>query len=115
MIWLMAVLAALPLLVLSQLVIPEFSPWHQNGQRYICQEKWSDPWQQSLYTIVLLVVQFCFPLAVISFNYGYILITVWGKKIPGEAHRDRDLRLARSKRKVNSAGTQKITGVEKLT
>jgi len=96
-----ATLTALPILVLSELTIPEFSAWHQDGERYICQERWSDPDQESLYTTVLLLLQFCIPLAIISFNYGCIFVEIWGKKIPGEAHQDRDARLARSKHKVS--------------
>ena len=99
----MAILTALPILVLSELIIPEFSAWHQKGERCICQEQWSDPDLQSIYTTILLLLQFCFPSAVISFNYVCILIEIWGKKIPGEAHQDRDIRLARSKRKVITA------------
>ena len=101
MIWLMATLTALPILVMSDLFIPELSSWHQNGGHYVCQERWSDPSQQTLYTTILLLLQFCFPLAIISFNYGCIFIEIWSKKVPGEANQDRDLRLARSKQKVN--------------
>lgn len=99
-VWLAAVSTAMPTLVLSELIIPEGSHWHKSASLYICTEVWSDRDQQTQYTTVLLLLQYCFPLAVLVFTYGRIGIEIWGKKTPGEAHQHRDLRLARSKRKV---------------
>ena len=90
----------MPMLVLSELILPEDSYWHSSGDRYICTEVWADRDQQTQYTTVLLLLQYCFPLAVLVFTYGRIGLEIWGKKTPGEAHQHRDLRLARSKRKV---------------
>ena len=90
----------MPMLLLSKLIVPENSKWHSCADRYICTEVWADPMQQTQYTTVLLLLQYCFPLAVLVFTYGRIGLEIWGKKAPGEAHQHRDLRLARSKRKV---------------
>lgn len=90
------------MLFTSKLMVPEDSMWHQCADRYICMEMWTDPAQKTQYTAVLLLLQYCFPLAVLVFTYGRIGLEIWGKKTPGEAHQHRDLRLARSKRKVLS-------------
>jgi neuropeptide Y receptor len=94
-----ASLTALPTLLVSELTLPE-SEWHINGGYYICQEMWQDRDAQTQYTTSLLLLQFCLPLSVMIFTYGRIGVEIWGKKTPGEAHQNRDLRLARSKRKV---------------
>nr|CAH0112594.1 unnamed protein product [Daphnia galeata] len=99
-VWLAAVSTAMPMLLLSKLIVPENSKWHSCADRYICTEVWADPMQQTQYTTVLLLLQYCFPLAVLVFTYGRIGLEIWGKKAPGEAHQHRDLRLARSKRKM---------------
>lgn len=99
-VWLAGVFTALPILVLSELVQPPKNEWYRKDSRYICTEVWSERDQQSQYTTVLLLLQYCFPLAVLVFTYGRIVVEIWGKKTPGEAHQHRDLRLARSKRKV---------------
>lgn len=99
-VWLAAVSTALPMLITSKLVVPEDSMWHQCADRYICTEVWADQMQKTQYTAVLLLLQYCFPLAVLVFTYGRIGLEIWGKKTPGEAHQHRDLRLARSKRKM---------------
>ncbi|XP_046455556.1 RYamide receptor-like isoform X2 [Daphnia pulex] len=99
-VWLAAFATAMPLLLMSKLIIPENSNWHICSDRYICTEVWADPIQQTQYTTVLLLLQYCFPLAVLVFTYGRIGLEIWGKKTPGEAHQHRDLRLARSKRKM---------------
>ena len=100
-VWIVATLTALPTLLVSELILPENSSWHQEGDRYVCQEMWADRVQQTQYTYVLLILQYCFPLAVLLFTYGRIGLEIWGTKTPGEAHQNRDLRLARSKRKVH--------------
>lgn len=53
------------------------------------------------YSIALLVMQYLIPLMVLMFTYTSIAVVVWGKQIPGEAENTRDLRMARSKRKVS--------------
>ena len=97
----MAALTALPTLLVSELTLPESSDWHVREGLYICQEMWPDRDAQTQYTTSLLLLQFCLPLSVMIFTYGRIGVEIWGKKTPGEAHQNRDLRLARSKRKVH--------------
>ncbi len=98
-VWVVAGVTALPILIVSELVIPK-DPWHEYEERYVCQEMWDDMDQQKQYTYVILVLQYILPVAVLVFTYGRIVGEIWGKKTPGEAHQHRDLRLARSKRKV---------------
>lgn len=42
------------------------------------------------------------PLAVLLYTYTSIAVVVWGKSTPGEAETSRDMRMARSKRKVSA-------------
>jgi 7 transmembrane receptor (rhodopsin family) len=98
-IWLLALVTALPILLLSELTIPDVE-WYSKNQLYVCSEKWDSERDKSMYTNILFLLQYCFPLLVLLFTYGRIGIEIWGKRTPGEAHRNRDLRFARSKRKV---------------
>lgn len=67
---------------------------------YICNEKWSSENVRHYYNVALLVLQYCIPFAVLLFTYVNIGVVVWGKRTPGEAQNSRDVRMAKSKRKV---------------
>jgi len=67
---------------------------------YICYETWSSENVRHFYNVALLVLQYCIPFAVLLFTYISIGIVVWGKRTPGEAENTRDVRMAKSKRKV---------------
>lgn len=95
-------LTALPLLLVTQLTIPAGSKWHESESRHICSEVWERENYRFVYTNAVFVLQYCLPLGVLIFTYARIAVEIWGKKTPGEAHRNRDLRFARSKRKVSS-------------
>lgn len=76
---------------------------HQE-QRPFCQESWSFwPPGKYYYSMALMILQFAIPLFVLVITYSRIVIVVWGKRMPGEEDNARDTRMARSKRKVNSA------------
>lgn len=92
--------------------------------RYICTEDWKNLNHEQIYSAILMSLQFIVPLTVLVFTYTRIAVVVWGeqkiikkilmcttdvtqlinlgKKPPGEAENLRDLRMARSKRKVST-------------
>lgn len=99
-IWLVALLTALPIPIVSRLQKPP-GGWHEHCDRYICQEQWPSDDQNFYYTLCLLTLQFVVPLVVLVFTYTRIAIAVWGKRPPGEAENLRDRRMEKSKRKVS--------------
>lgn len=98
-VWLLSMLTSLPILLLSELTMPD-AKWHRCNEYYFCGENWENTDYKALYTHVLFLLQYCFPLLVLLFTYGRIGIEIWGKTSPGEAHRNRDLNFARSRRKM---------------
>ncbi|XP_075215310.1 RYamide receptor-like [Lycorma delicatula] len=97
-VWFIALATALPIPLVTRLEEP--SPWHSVCQRSVCNEHWESNEARVYYGVVLLVLQYAVPLTVLVFTYASIAVVVWGKRPPGEAENARDLRIARSKRKV---------------
>ncbi|CAI6369172.1 unnamed protein product [Macrosiphum euphorbiae] len=98
LVWTVAVITAFPILLVTTLEQPSF--WHQECGFYICNEKWPSENVRHYYNVALLVLQYCIPFAVLLFTYVNIGVVVWGKRTPGEAQNSRDVRMAKSKRKV---------------
>ncbi|XP_050533859.1 RYamide receptor-like isoform X2 [Daktulosphaira vitifoliae] len=98
LVWIIAVLTAFPLLIVTSLDQP--SSWHQECGVYICGETWANDKVRHFYSAALLVLQYCIPFAVLLFTYISIGVVVWGKRTPGEAQNSRDARMAKSKRKM---------------
>lgn len=96
LIWVLSIAVTLPIAIMSELQPIEGSPY------YYCDEKWPDPQQRYIYTLVIMVLQYFLPLFVLMFTYISIAVIIWGKKTPGEAQNTRDQRLAQSKRKVST-------------
>ncbi|KAG8190287.1 hypothetical protein JTE90_025799 [Oedothorax gibbosus] len=100
-IWIVALLTPLPTAVLSKLdVHPYYNGANGTTRRYICNEAWQTNDQRYYYSMVLMVLQYFFPLTVLLYTYTRIAVVVWGNKPPGEAEDLRDQRLAASKRKM---------------
>lgn len=98
-VWLIALATACPPLMVSDLYQPD-DPKYQECDRYVCDEVWSDTEHRRLYSLTLLLLQYLIPLTVLIFTYTSIAVVVWGKQPPGEAENSRDVRMARSKRKM---------------
>uniref|UniRef100_A0A2S2NKP8 Neuropeptide Y receptor n=1 Tax=Schizaphis graminum TaxID=13262 RepID=A0A2S2NKP8_SCHGA len=98
LVWTVAVITAFPILLVTTLEQP--SSWHQQCGLYICNENWSSENVRHYYNVALLVLQYCIPFAVLLFTYVNIGVVVWGKRTPGEAQNSRDVRMAKSKRKM---------------
>lgn len=96
-IWLVSLLTPLPTALLSKVIQPD-----QDASRDICTETW-DYDQRYYYSMLLMILQYVFPLSVLIFTYTRIALVVWGKQTPGEAEDGRDQRLAASKRKVRKS------------
>nr|CAD7456491.1 unnamed protein product [Timema tahoe] len=97
-VWTIAVITALPIPLVSQLIQP--TEFFKICGRFICEERWEDKSMRYLYSMTLMVLQYIVPLIVLVFTYVRIAVVVWGKQIPGEAENSRDQRMARSKRKL---------------
>nr|CAD7438397.1 unnamed protein product [Timema bartmani] len=127
-VWTIAVITALPIPLVSQLIQP--TEFFKICGRFICEERWEDKSMRYLYrelhgqpasmaawsnallsqlashpttgrsSMTLMVLQYIVPLIVLVFTYVRIAVVVWGKQIPGEAENSRDQRMARSKRKI---------------
>ncbi|XP_046670648.1 LOW QUALITY PROTEIN: RYamide receptor-like [Homalodisca vitripennis] len=97
-VWLVALLTALPIPLVSRIGYP--THWHQMCDKGICHEVWENEEHRTLYSMSLLVLQYVIPLLVLIFTYSSIAVVVWGKRPPGEAENCRDQRMARSKRKM---------------
>lgn len=97
-VWVIALLTALPILVLSRLKQP--SEKFSICEQYLCTEDWESNEEELLYSIILLVLQYAVPFVALVFTYTWIAIVVWGKRTPGEAEDLRDTRMASRKRKV---------------
>ncbi|XP_039277855.1 RYamide receptor-like [Nilaparvata lugens] len=97
-VWLGALITAFPIPAVSSLKQP--SRWHHNCDRFVCEEEWESQSMRQLYSAALMTLQYAVPLCVLVFTYTSIAVEVWGKRPPGEAQDTRDIRIARSKRKM---------------
>ncbi|CRK88026.1 CLUMA_CG001812, isoform A [Clunio marinus] len=98
-VWSIAFGTACPIPIVSTLHQP--NEWFEKCDRNICGERWNEREHEYYYSLVLMSLQFIIPLVVLVFTYARIAVAVWGKRPPGEAENLRDMRMARSKRKVS--------------
>ena len=66
-----------------------------------CNEYWPNTISRNVYTIVIAVSTYIFPLLVLSFTYYQVGMALWESRTPGNAHELRDMRRLKSKRKVS--------------
>ncbi|CAG9818074.1 unnamed protein product [Phaedon cochleariae] len=59
-------------------------------------------YSQALSVFFLMVMQYVIPSIVLLFTYTSIAAVIWCHRIPGEAENSRDIRIAKSKRKVRN-------------
>ena len=97
-IWILALLIAFPVAAVSRVQLKPDVLSRELQPR--CDEEWSSPSLQHLYSTLLMVAQYFLPLFVLAVTYTWIGVVIWVKKTPGEAELHRDQRFARSKRKV---------------
>ncbi|XP_052764452.1 RYamide receptor-like [Mya arenaria] len=95
-IWLLSVAIPLPTAIKARV--------HQyvndSNAPYFCEELWENVTGQSVYNVLLLLFQYFFPLTILVFTYGKIILVLWIIKTPGEAVSDRDKRISISKKKI---------------
>ena len=97
LIWLLSLCVCLPVVVLSRVVPRQDS---LGVERDSCEETWPTYYQKSIYSMLIMVLQYICPLVVLLFTYTRIGFVIWVKKTPGEAENNRDQRIAAAKRKV---------------
>lgn len=61
-----------------------------------------------VYQGVLVLLQYIFPLTIITCVYARMGLALWGATAPGNAQTDRDANIMRNKKKVMSIQTKKI-------
>ncbi|KAK3919157.1 RYamide receptor [Frankliniella fusca] len=98
LVWVFAVLTALPIPMVTRLTQPD--SWHAHCGKWVCLEDWPSPLYRHYYTLALMSLQYFAPLTVLLYTYTKIAIVIWGKRTPGEAENLRDQRLAKAKRKM---------------
>lgn len=97
LIWLVSLATPLPTALFSKLIFP----YEEDRNKIFCNEDWGKNEYRYYYSMLLMILQYVFPLSVLIFTYTRIALVVWGKQTPGEAEDGRDQRLAASKRKVS--------------
>ena len=99
LIWLLSLLVPLPVAIVSRVVS---KPDVLSGElKPFCEEQWWDAGMRSVYSTLIMVLQYFLPLLVLAITYTWIGYIIWGRKAPGEPQSSRDQRRAASKRKVN--------------
>ncbi|XP_060067182.1 RYamide receptor-like [Ylistrum balloti] len=103
-VWLLAFAMPIPTALSAGLYIPDTpnstDRYTCYSQKEHCLENWSNESQRSVYSLLIMTLQYGIPLVVLAFTYTRIAVIIWIRRTPGEAVRQRDERLASSKRKM---------------
>lgn len=94
--WLISMTIAMPTALNSQITYLQYEP----GVYGLCVEVWESYQLRYIYSVTILLLQYFLPLLIMTCAYIHIGYMIWIKQIPGEADRERDRRIAMSKRKV---------------
>ncbi|KAK3776162.1 hypothetical protein RRG08_016302 [Elysia crispata] len=70
------------------------------NEKGLCLEVFENEQHRYIYSVMIMMLQYFVPLAVITVTNCHIGYIVWIKKTPGEAEVDRDRRMAASKRRL---------------
>jgi len=97
LIWFLSLAVPLPTAIVSRV---QYEGNDTTGG--LCWEVWERDSDKYIYSVILMMLQYFIPLIVITFSNAKIGYIIWLKKTPGEAERDRDRRIASSKRRVSS-------------
>ncbi|XP_063446917.1 RYamide receptor-like [Mytilus trossulus] len=97
LLWLAACIIALPTAMFSQIHYLQYEP----GSYGLCIEIWETHRLRNVYSIVIQLLQYVIPLIIMICAYIHIGYMIWIKPTPGEAIKERDKRIALSKRKVS--------------
>jgi hypothetical protein len=101
-IWIIGIAIASPLLVMSRAI-----PFRYGRENYLdCRELWEEKLGGRIYTGVIFIFTFTFPLIILSFLYASIGIKTFRNITPGNADNERDQMRLQTKRKVCSHKNQ---------
>ncbi|VDI29037.1 neuropeptide Y receptor [Mytilus galloprovincialis] len=95
LLWLAACIIALPTAMFSQIHYLQYEP----GSYGLCIEIWETHRLRNVYSIIIQLLQYVIPLIIMICAYIHIGYMIWIKPTPGEAIKERDKRIALSKRK----------------
>ncbi|XP_060880058.1 RYamide receptor-like isoform X1 [Metopolophium dirhodum] len=96
-VWTMSVITAFPFLRATSL---DQSTKIHRFDIYFCSDKWPSEYFRRLSNAGLFILQCCIPFSILLFTNVHIGIVVWGKIPPGEAQNSRDIKMAKSIRKM---------------
>ncbi|CAC5414073.1 Rya-R [Mytilus coruscus] len=97
LLWIAAFVIALPTGMVSQVHYLQYEP----GSQGLCIEIWETHRLRNVYSIIIQLLQYVIPLIIMICAYIHIGYMIWIKPTPGEANKERDKRIALSKRKVS--------------
>lgn len=94
-IWFLSLAVPLPTAIISRVEYPD-------NVTAMCWEGWARDSDKYIYSAIIMMLQYFIPLVIITITSAKIGYIIWLKKTPGEAERDRDRRMASSKRRVSA-------------
>ncbi|KAK7484040.1 hypothetical protein BaRGS_00024652 [Batillaria attramentaria] len=83
-IWVTAMLIALPELIVADIDPYDYPPPFKSVLLTACMPAWED-WKQSIYQIILAVVMYLAPMVLMSLTYTHIALVLWVQEIPGDS------------------------------
>ncbi|KAL3878003.1 hypothetical protein ACJMK2_035643 [Sinanodonta woodiana] len=98
LVWILALAVPLPTAILSVIISPFNTS--EDCQKGLCMELFEYDNHKYIYSMMIMCLQYFVPLIVLMFTYARIGYVIWLKKIPGEAVKKRDDKIASSKRKM---------------
>ena len=98
-IWLLSLIIGLPVAILSRVV--EKADVFSGQLVPFCEEQWPSKTMRSVYSFLLMILQYFLPLLILAVTYSWIGYVIWGCHNPSEPRNDREQRRANSKRKVS--------------
>ncbi|XP_077863317.1 RYamide receptor-like [Saccoglossus kowalevskii] len=89
-------------LAIVQLVFVQAKQYQVSEETFmaICGERWTRDSTGIVYELFIFTIAYIIPLCVLGYTYTQVALRLWGRHIPGNADRTRDLTHAKSKRKV---------------
>ncbi|KAK7088984.1 orexin receptor type 2-like [Littorina saxatilis] len=83
-IWITAMLIALPELIVADTHAYEFPPPFKSVLLTDCRPSW-ESWKQSIYQIILAIALYLAPIVLMTLTYTHIALVLWMQEIPGDS------------------------------
>ncbi|KAL8621663.1 hypothetical protein ACOMHN_024634 [Nucella lapillus] len=83
-IWIAAMIIALPELIVADTHPYPFPPPFQSALLTVCRPSW-EPWKQSIYQLILALAMYLAPMVLMILTYTHIALVLWMQEIPGDS------------------------------